>query len=51
MGNYVTCKWWDDIWFSEAMVSWLCLKTFETNHPDWKMVELQALTEYTLSAM
>ena len=22
-GNYVTCKWWNDLWLNEAMATWL----------------------------
>ncbi|CAF1247472.1 unnamed protein product [Rotaria sordida] len=50
IGNYVTCKWWDDIWFSEVTVSWLCRKTFAANYSDWNM-ELQILTDDTIPAM
>ncbi|CAF1318772.1 unnamed protein product [Adineta ricciae] len=49
-GNYVSCKWWNDLWFSEVMVSWLCRKTFANKYSDWNM-ELQILTDDTISAM
>ncbi|CAF1636307.1 unnamed protein product [Rotaria magnacalcarata] len=49
-GNYVTCKWWDDLWFSEAMVSWLCRKPLDINYPDWN-IEVQALTDDVILAM
>jgi aminopeptidase N len=38
-GNYVTCKWWDDLWLNEAMATWLSYKPFGTHYPDWNMVE------------
>jgi hypothetical protein len=37
-GNYVTCKWWDDLWLNEAMATWLSYKPFGTYYPDWHMV-------------
>ena len=37
-GNYVTCKWWDDLWLNEAMATWLSYKPFTANYPDWNMV-------------
>ncbi|CAF1531968.1 unnamed protein product [Adineta steineri] len=49
-GNYVTCKWWNDLWFSEVMVSWLCRKTFAEKYSDWNM-ELQILTDDTIPIM
>jgi len=39
-GNYVTCKWWDDLWLNEAMATWLSYKPFTANYPDWNMVEM-----------
>jgi aminopeptidase N len=38
-GNYVTCKWWDDLWLNEAMATWLSYKPFTAKYPDWNMVE------------
>ncbi|CAF1272229.1 unnamed protein product [Rotaria sp. Silwood1] len=49
-GNYVTCKWWDDLWLNEAMATWLSYKPFKTYYPDWNM-ELQALTEEVIPVM
>ena len=66
-GNYVTCKWWDDLWLNEAMATWLSYKPFTAHYPDWNMVfslrsieyclfhfsnqELQALTEDVIPVM
>ncbi|CAF1112484.1 unnamed protein product [Adineta ricciae] len=49
-GNYVTCKWWDDLWLNEAMATWLSYKPFTTKYLDWNM-ELQALTEEVIPVM
>ncbi|CAF1192609.1 unnamed protein product [Adineta steineri] len=49
-GNYVTCKWWDDLWLNEAMATWLSYKPFAVTDPDWKM-ELQSLTENVIPSM
>jgi glutamyl aminopeptidase len=38
-GNYVTCKWWDDLWLNEAMATWLSYKPFTANYPDWNLVK------------
>jgi aminopeptidase N len=38
-GNYVTCKWWDDLWLNEAMATWLSYKLFTLNYPEWNLVE------------
>jgi aminopeptidase N len=37
-GNYVTCKWWDDLWLNEAMATWLSYKPFGNYHADWDLV-------------
>ncbi|UJR17738.1 hypothetical protein I4U23_004636 [Adineta vaga] len=49
-GNYVTFQWWNDLWFSEVMISWLCRKTFAEKYADWNM-ELQILTDDTIPIM
>ncbi|UJR37822.1 hypothetical protein I4U23_030512 [Adineta vaga] len=49
-GNYVTCKWWDDLWLNEAMATWLSYKPFTAKYPDWDM-ELQVLTEEIIPVM
>ncbi|CAF3143631.1 unnamed protein product [Rotaria sp. Silwood2] len=49
-GNYVTCKWWDNLWLNEAMATWLSYKPFKVYYPDWNM-ELQALTEEVIPVM
>ena len=49
-GNYVTCKWWDDLWLNEAMATWLSYKPFGNYHADWNL-NLQALTEAVIPVM
>lgn len=49
-GNYVTCKWWDDLWLNEAMATWLSFKPFGVYYQDWNM-DLQALTEDAVPVM
>lgn len=39
-GNYVTCKWWDDLWLNEAMATWLSFKPFGVYYPDWNLVKV-----------
>ncbi|CAF0733249.1 unnamed protein product [Rotaria sordida] len=49
-GNYVTCKWWNNLWLNEAMATWLSYKPFSVYYPNWNM-ELQALTEEVIPVM
>ncbi|CAF3616264.1 unnamed protein product [Adineta steineri] len=49
-GNYVTCKWWDNLWLNEAMATWLAYKPFTYYYPNWNM-ELQVLTEEVIPVM
>jgi hypothetical protein len=35
-GDYVTCKWWDDVWLNESLGSWLDGKITDQLEPAWK---------------
>jgi alanyl aminopeptidase len=34
-GDFVTPKWWDDIWLNESFASWLGTKILNEYHPAW----------------
>jgi puromycin-sensitive aminopeptidase len=36
-GNYVTIKWWDDVWLSEAFATWLGHKVVHALTPDYRI--------------
>ena len=35
-GNYVTPRWWDDIWLNEAFASWMATKITVQLYPEWR---------------
>ena len=35
-GDYVTCRWWNDVWLNEALGSWADLQITDTLEPSWK---------------
>jgi puromycin-sensitive aminopeptidase len=42
-GNYVTMKWWDDLWLNESFATWLALKIIDEWQPTWKVWEEKEL--------
>ncbi|WP_137940104.1 M1 family metallopeptidase [Chitinivorax sp. B] len=36
-GNYVTMKWWDDIWLNESFASWMASKITAQVKPEWNL--------------
>ena len=37
-GNFVTPKWWDDLWLNEAMAEFLSYKAVQNIYPDLDIV-------------
>lgn len=35
-GDYVTCRWWDDVWLNESLGTWLDGKITDALAPEWK---------------
>lgn len=48
-GNYVTLRWWDDIWLNEAFATWMSAKIAERLRPEYR-AGLERL-DATLAAM
>jgi puromycin-sensitive aminopeptidase len=36
-GNWVTMKWWDDLWLNEAFATWMAYKIVDGWRPEWRM--------------
>src|SRR5438067_13222846 len=36
-GNWVTMKWWDDLWLNEAFATWMAYKIVDTWKPEWRV--------------
>ena len=35
-GDYVTCRWWNDVWLNEALGSWADVQITDALEPSWK---------------
>jgi aminopeptidase N len=35
-GDYVTCRWWDDVWLNESLGTWMDGKITDALAPEWK---------------
>ena len=36
-GNWVTMKWWDDLWLNEAFATWMAYKIVDPWKPEWRI--------------
>ncbi len=36
-GNFVTMKWWDDLWLNESFATWMAFKIVDGWKPDWRV--------------
>lgn len=36
-GNWVTMKWWDDLWLNEAFATWMAYKIVDPWRPEWRL--------------
>ncbi len=36
-GNWVTMRWWDDLWLNEAFATWMAFKIVDAWNPAWRM--------------
>jgi puromycin-sensitive aminopeptidase len=36
-GNWVTMKWWDDLWLNEAFATWMAFKIVDQWNPAWRV--------------
>jgi puromycin-sensitive aminopeptidase len=36
-GNWVTMRWWDDLWLNEAFATWMSFKIVDGWKPDWRV--------------
>lgn len=36
-GNWVTMKWWDDLWLNEAFATWMAYKVVDQWRPEWRV--------------
>ncbi len=41
-GDWVTMKWWDDIWLNESFAQWIDWKIAGGLHPEWNLAVEQA---------
>ncbi len=36
-GNWVTMRWWDDLWLNEAFATWMAFKIVDAWNPAWRV--------------
>ena len=36
-GNWVTMRWWDDLWLNESFATWMAFKIVDGWKPDWRV--------------
>jgi puromycin-sensitive aminopeptidase len=36
-GNWVTMRWWDDLWLNEAFATWMAFKIVDQWRPEWRV--------------
>jgi puromycin-sensitive aminopeptidase len=36
-GNWVTMRWWDDLWLNEAFATWMAFKIVDQWNPGWRV--------------
>jgi len=36
-GNWVTMKWWDDLWLNESFATWMAFKIVDGWRPEWRI--------------
>jgi len=36
-GNWVTMKWWDDLWLNESFATWMAYKIADGWRPEWRI--------------
>ena len=36
-GNWVTMRWWDDLWLNEAFATWMAFKIVDHWKPEWRV--------------
>jgi puromycin-sensitive aminopeptidase len=36
-GNWVTMRWWDDLWLNEAFATWMAYKVVDQWRPQWRI--------------
>jgi len=36
-GNWVTMRWWDDLWLNESFATWMSYKIVDAWKPDWRV--------------